>query len=142
MAQTSLSLHFPSTSSEVRRALGKICDHAEANGSKGETLGRLEIVLAEVLNNVVEHALRNEENGDIHLTTKRLAGGWRFDIYDNGVPMPGNIIPTTTLPTTNRPRRDLPEGGFGWAIVHMLAHDLSYRRKDGGNHLAFVIPET
>ncbi|MCW8841815.1 MAG: ATP-binding protein [Rhodobacteraceae bacterium] len=141
MAETQFSLRIPNRPKAVRRALVEICGRTDASGSGPDTVGRIEITLAEVLNNVVEHALRHEEEGEIHLTATRKNDGWHFDIRDGGVAMPGGIVPHPDLPGNNCPLENLPEGGFGWAIVNTLARDLHYRRRAGGNHLTFVIPE-
>lgn len=141
MADAPFILHFPSTSRDVRQALSTTCARLKAAESGPDTLGQVEIVLAEVLNNVVEHALRHEETGEITLSVTREPIGWRFDICDNGVALPGEIVPDPPLPKTDRPLNDLPEGGFGWAIVNMLSRDLSYRRQAGRNHLSFVIAD-
>lgn len=141
MADIPFSLRFPSTSRAVRSALAETCTRLKAGESGADTVGQVEIVLAEVLNNVVEHALCHEEEGEITLSVHHDDEGWRFEISDDGVAMPGGIVPHPPLPGTNRPLQDLPEGGFGWAIVNMLAHDLSYRRKAGRNHLSFVIAD-
>lgn len=141
MADIPFSLSFPSTSRAVRCALAETCARLSDGANGTDTVGQVEIVLAEVLNNVVEHALRHEEEGEILLSVSRDGDGWRFDICDDGVAMPGGIVPHPPLPETNRPLQDLPEGGFGWAIVNMLASDLSYRRKAGRNHLSFVIAD-
>ncbi len=142
MAETQFSLRFPSTPKAVRQALADICGRAEASGSGADTVGQIEIVLAEVLNNVVEHALRHEEESDIFLTARRNARGWHFAIRDKGVAIPGGSVPRPALPSTNRPLQELPEGGFGWAIVNMLARDLTYHRRAGCNHLSFTIAES
>ncbi len=142
MADVQFSLHFPGSPKAVRHALAEICGQARAGGSGPDTVGQIEIVLAEVLNNIVEHALRQEEEGEIRLNATRSTGGWRFDIRDTGIAIPGGLVPRPDLPQADRALQDLPEGGFGWAIVNMLAHDLSYRRVQGCNHLSFTITET
>ena len=34
---------------------------------------------------------------------------------------------------------DLPEGGFGWGLIHDLTQGLSYRRVAEENHVRFRI---
>ncbi len=142
MADMQFTLEFPGSPKAVRHVLTDIRGRAKEGGSGPDTVGQIEIVLAEVLNNVVEHALRHEEEGEIHLRATHTAQGWHFDIRDTGVPIPGGLVPRPDLPSPDCPLRDLPEGGFGWAIVNMLARELSYVRVDGCNHLSFSIPES
>lgn len=139
MVATPFTLRFPSTPTCVRRALSGICDHLAKAGANSETLSQVEIVLAEVLNNVVEHAMQHKDEGLIHIIATPVASGWRFEVTDEGVALPGGQIPCPPLPGTDRPLSDLPEGGFGWAIVNMLARDLRYVRRDGRNVLSFVM---
>ena len=35
---------------------------------------------------------------------------------------------------------DLPEGGFGWHLIHSLTNDLTYLRTGGCNRLRFLLP--
>ena len=141
MAETQFSLRFPSTPRGVRQTLAEISAHAAASGSDADTVGQIEIALAEVLNNVVEHALPHAAGSAIFLAARRDAHGWHFTIRDKGIAIPGGVVPRPALPSTNRPLQELPEGGFGWAIVHTLARDLTYHRRDGCNHLSFTISE-
>ncbi|WP_280514091.1 hypothetical protein [Allosediminivita pacifica] len=34
----------------------------------------------------------------------------------------------------------LPEGGFGWFLIHELARELAYRHDGGMNRLTFRLP--
>jgi serine/threonine-protein kinase RsbW len=139
MVAHSFSLHLTNTPRSVRRALAEIRDRIKASGASVDTLSRIEIALAEVLNNVVEHALQHAEDGDIQVVVTAQDGDWHFKVSDNGVALPGDGLPNPPLPKTNLPLADLPEGGFGWAIVNMLADDLRYIRKEGRNVLSFVM---
>ena len=35
---------------------------------------------------------------------------------------------------------DLPEGGWGWALIEALTTDLAYRKDGGRNTLSFRVP--
>lgn len=96
--------------------------------------GRAEIVLAEALNNIVEHAYADSQ-GEIELTIRLNGKGLSCKIIDHGLPMPGNALPSGTL---NDPA-DMHEGGFGWHLIRSLSQDLRYHRVKGQNQLTFSL---
>lgn len=96
--------------------------------------GTAELVLAEVLNNIVEHAYASE-SGDIELTLHLHQSELVCRIEDRGLPMPGERLPAGDLRPIDAD--DLPEGGFGWHLIRTLSRELNYRRIDGRNQLSF-----
>jgi serine/threonine-protein kinase RsbW len=106
-----------------------LCDLTE------ETRGTVEIVLAEALNNIVEHAYAASE-GDIEVRLCHHAPDLWCEISDVGLPMPNGTIPVGQLANID-PDDDLPEGGFGWFLIRSLAQDLAYCRVHGRNQLRF-----
>jgi serine/threonine-protein kinase RsbW len=91
-----------------------------------------ELVLAEVLNNVAEHAYCGT-SGEIEVSLERTASGIAVRVADRGQPMPQSRLPDGPDPDP----ADLPEGGFGWHLIRSLTSDLSYRRHDGWNLFSF-----
>ncbi len=100
-----------------------------------EDRGTAEIVLAEVLNNVVEHACATG-NGPILLALSLGEGLLQCRVEDEGTPMPGGALPA------GRPGDPaaLPEGGFGWHLIRLLCQSLRYERAGGRNLLSFSLP--
>ncbi len=94
-----------------------------------------EIVLAEVLNNIVEHAYA-DRSGDITLALDLQPQGLLCQINDKGAPMPDLALPEGQLQPLDR-IDDLPEGGFGWFLIRSLTEDLTYRHDAEGNCLSF-----
>ncbi|WP_108503236.1 ATP-binding protein [Paracoccus indicus] len=108
-----------------------------------DTLGRLELVLAELMNNVAEHApaagRRNEARVPvIHLCVVRHKSGLACALTDDGVSLPDDCVLPRSLPPAIP--EDLPEGGFGWFLIQDLTQALSYYRRESRNYLAFNIP--
>jgi serine/threonine-protein kinase RsbW len=101
--------------------------------------GLAQIVLAEVLNNIVEHAHDGLE-GEISVTLWRDGQGLACRIIDGGRAMPGGQLPAGGLPEIeDQPLDDLPEGGFGWHLIRSLTAGLQYRRIADRNELDFLI---
>lgn len=94
-----------------------------------------EIVLAEVLNNIVEHAYASY-GGEIEITLNRAASALECRVVDSGVPLPDGILPPGLLKPLD-PEAELPEGGFGWFLIRTLSRDLEYLRDGRFNRLSF-----
>ena len=105
-----------------------------------EEAGTMELVLAEVLNNIVEHAFADGGPGRIELTITKDALGLQCRVEDNGAPMPGGMLPAGVLPSNAVEVDELPEGGFGWFLIRDLTRELSYARDGGRNLLMFRLP--
>ncbi|ANB32936.1 serine/threonine-protein kinase RsbW [Rhodovulum sulfidophilum] len=109
------------------------------------SLGMAEIVLAEVLNNIVEHAYSGGRSGPIELRLVR-AGIWlRVDVRDYGRPMPGESLPDAEKINADMAGAEFrpetaPEGGFGWFLIRAFARDLDYSRNGNQNRLRFTVP--
>lgn len=105
-----------------------------------DALGTVEIVLAEATNNIVEHAYANEEQGVITLSSQKQQTSVCFEIIDSGVMFPGGEIPPKNSQDIDGALNTLPEGGFGWGLIHDITTELSYLREGGRNYLNFSIP--
>jgi len=104
-----------------------------------EEAGTLEIVLAEVFNNIVKHGYGDSGQGTISISLARDRHGLSCLISDEGIELPDRCL--SGLTDHPRPVPDtLPEGGFGWFLIRDLVEDLRYCRHEGRNELAFRLP--
>lgn len=130
--------------SEIRPALADLraALAAQPGGACVEALDSIEIAVAEVLNNIVEHAAPSDRFGAIRISVRAGPCGLLVCVSDDGRPLPNGAPPCAMLPELDVARADLPEGGFGWGLVQALTADLRYRRAAGRNELAlrFVCP--
>ena len=141
-SQADIHLELKGTPNEVRNALETLRQKLTAEEFAACNAGVLELVLAEVLNNVVEHALAGRSDGEIVITCNYISHCWKVEVRDNGVAMPGSELPSGIMPDLDRAVDDLPEGGFGWGLVRTLAKDIIYQRRDTGhNQLTFSVPD-
>ncbi|MBR9765555.1 MAG: ATP-binding protein [Rhodobacteraceae bacterium] len=132
-----IRLTFPSSPLSVRRALQTII--ADLQDLELEERGSVELVLAEVLNNVVEHAYGTEERGWISLECTSEPDGLHFRIRDEGRPMPEDTPPMGAPSPLPERLEKLPEGGFGWFLIRDLSRDVLYQRVGEMNELTFRI---
>lgn len=115
-------------------------------GSDRDAASRAELVLAEVMNNIVQHGTgRGKKPASdaagmavtIHLTVARHKGGLCCAVLDDGRPLPPSCL------LADAPAVDLvvpPCGGFGWPIVRALTRSLFYYREGPRNVLSFNVP--
>lgn len=122
----------------VRDGLGQLMAMGPLAGLSEDIRGTVEIVLAEALNNVVEHAYPNTP-GPILVGIDHLPPVLRVSVYDLGLPMPDGQLPKGELKPMVE-GEELPEGGFGWFLIRTLTMDLEYERDGSFNKLRFAVP--
>ena len=126
--------------------------HRRFEGAVAEdALARMELVLAEVLNNIAQHGTgAGKEPGPdaprrlsvtIHLTVTRHAGGLACAVADDGVPLPPGCLVEPDHPAAPE-LAALRAGGFGWGIIRTLARSLFHYRERNRNVLCFNIPRS
>lgn len=126
-----------STPLAVRLALRDVLDHPILSGLSKDAIGTAELVLAEALINIVEHAY-DRDDGQIEVRLYQSSGKLTCDVYDAGRPMPDGALPAGLAQIIGKDA-DLPEGGFGWFLIRTLTQNLMYRRIDARNHLSFQL---
>lgn len=130
-----MRLMFAAEPYAVRATLEGLMGFLRPRGLDEDSQGRVEIVLAEVLNNVCEHAFARVP-GRVELRLRAEGEHLAFVVIDDGEPMPGRRLPVA--PTDPARFVELmPEGGFGWFLIRSEAEALSYRRDRGRNRLSF-----
>ena len=102
-------------------------------------MGDLAIVLGEVLNNTVEHAMAGRDDGWIAVAVQERGDRLEVLVTDDGRALPPALLAggDAALPEMGDAVEDLPEGGFGWFIIHTLVDDMTYEREDGVNRMSF-----
>lgn len=125
----------PAHAIEVREALRCLRRASVLRGLSAGAIESCELVLAEAMNNIVEHAYA-EADGSLRLTLLRGRHRVICRLMDCGRPMPGLTLPPCRLPAQDD---SLAEGGYGWFLIHSLSQRLHYRRADGMNRLFIVV---
>lgn len=137
--RNALRIVISSTPLDVRRALDRVTGDLSPLELGREDRGTVELVLAEVLNNVVEHAYAGGLSGTIEITMLQCPGKLHCSVTDEGRPMPGLAPPAGREARLDVPPEAMPEGGFGWFMIRELSRDLAYRRDAGRNRLTFAL---
>lgn len=131
------TLSMPGTEESVRETLGLVRARMQALGLSDDICGNVEIALGEALNNIVEHAYA-DISGSIDILGEIKGENLLIEFRDQGHPMPDLSLPKGALPDREVALEDLPEGGFGWYLIHSLTKRLLYSRTEGGNCLSMV----
>ena len=117
MTRAETEMRFPAEAEAIRAALEDLRGSLAMAGADESLQARVELVLAEVLNNIAKHAYGPGALGPVTLRLSLGDGGVSLILRDQGVAMPGGILPKGRLPDLDVPRDALPEGGFGWHII-------------------------
>lgn len=131
------TLRVLARNASIREALADVRGRLECRGLPLEELNTVEVVLAEVMNNVAEHAYAWRRDGEMLVYLRTSPEGLHCSVTDEGRAMPDEMLPFGDGLDPATPLHDLPEGGFGWLIIRRLAHDVSYLRQQGVNQLVF-----
>jgi|SRR6056297_1351173 len=133
---TEFSLNATAREMSVRALLADTRARLRAHGLAEAMCGTVEIVLAEALNNIVEHAYAGTEAGEIGLHAVLGPGTLTFTLSDQGAPLAARDLPAGCLPDLGTGGEALPEGGFGWFLIRSLTREVRYHRADGANRLS------
>lgn len=136
-----LHLTFSASPSGIRDALARMMAAMPLSDLSDSGRGAAELVLAEALNNIAEHAYSGQA-GPVTVTLRNASRGLACLVVDQGAPMPGGTLPEgSQCDRTGLALADLPEGGFGWHLIRSLTRDLAYARIAGTNRLSFLLPQ-
>ena len=135
----SCDLSFAASPTNVRFALILVGDFLERRGLAAAR-DDVALALGEALNNIEEHAYADRSGGPVVLRVASQGARVMIDITDYGAALPDKKLPAAMMPELdNVALNDLPEGGFGWALIGAISESISYERRDNENRLAFSI---
>ncbi|MFC3118799.1 ATP-binding protein [Jhaorihella thermophila] len=130
------ALRIEASEINTRSVVQSVCGRLRLAGVAPLRAGDIEIVLAEAINNVVEHAYGQSEPGPIHISCSLRNDRLDIRINDEGRPLPDERLPPGRVADVDVPLNDLPEGGFGWFLIRSLATEVRYDRCGTRNQLS------
>jgi len=134
--ETCLELSFPATEVEASGSIARLCAGLADQGLPTHKADDVKIALAEAINNVVEHAYAGIAPAQVQVTCRLELERLDILISDTGKPLPGLRPPDGTPARIGTVLEELPEGGFGWFLIHQLTSDVHYERHKGCNRLS------
>lgn len=133
--RVSLSLTVAAQDAATGPAIAAVDAALVSVGMAEDVRLNVQIVLAEALNNVVEHGYAGVDTGVMSLGLTADRHLVQVTLTDWGQAYPDLTIPAAKTPDPMA----LAEGGYGWFLIHNLTSELAYRREDGCNCLSFQI---
>ncbi|MEM7733778.1 MAG: ATP-binding protein [Pseudomonadota bacterium] len=124
---------FQSDNQSTRNTLEHIAQAMKESALPSDFISRVEIVLAELFNNIAEHAYQDTGVGEVRCAIDMRGDTMIVEVRDQGVAMPGGEMPDGKLPEVDVDLENLPEGGFGWFIIRSQVDKLTYERIAAGN---------
>jgi anti-sigma regulatory factor (Ser/Thr protein kinase) len=113
-----LDLELPAEARSVRVAREEVGRAAERFGVDDRALDDVRLCVSEAVTNVVRHAYRGAERGEVAIHVDRVDGELEVVVRDSGVGM------------TERARD--PVGGFGLSIMRELSQSCTVSPASGG----------
>ncbi len=107
-----------------------------------ESRARLLVVgVAELVNNVIEHALDGRPDHDIVVEIQADEQQVHIRLTDRGAPAPPDLLHRVRPPRVDPDDIDgLPERGMGLYIASQLFERIDWQTRDGANILSVVAP--
>lgn len=128
-----LALCLPALDAVTPHLLRRV-DHALDGTPAASLRDDTQIVLAEAINNVVEHAYTGSGFGAVAVSVSVLATALEITLTDWGRPVPDLALcegrPDPTL---------LSEGGYGWFLIRSLTSEAQHVRVGAENRLLMRI---
>ena len=109
----------------VRAAVSGICGDFFSLGSHATSVLDFSLIITELMNNAVEHAESGVLDAEIILTEQEAI----FRLTSEGKSFDSTL--TAAMPDVEQD--ELPEGGYGLALIQALADDMEYERRENKN---------
>lgn len=116
---------IPSSADAVARLVSEITEKTREIGLASSESFQLSVCLAELLNNIVEHAHAGESDSDIEIMLHICPERIEIQCHDWGLPFAPQAGVAGSLPAT--------EGGRGLSIIQAWCDDYSVEREAQGN---------
>lgn len=133
-----LDLNIYSDLKQASEAVARVGRWLEQEHVESGCIGDVMLVLAEALNNVIEHAYGTETSGDIQIKGTLRSQTLSLQIVDKGRPFegpPDEVILNTEVYELS----EMPDGGFGWFLIKSLTEDIHFSHDGGKNKLTLVV---
>lgn len=137
--QVSLGMCFESRLEHVSLGGAAIRAMCVVRGANDQTAGAIELAAVEIATNVVLHAYRGRSDAPVRIRVRFLSDRIAVEISDTGESIPRERLTNAELPPiVPELPDDLPERGFGLALVRLLADTVDVRIENGWNVQCFT----
>ena len=126
---------FPGRFESLAKISGYVRAQAAAAGLDDAALYAIELAVDEACSNVIEHAYKGEDRGDIRLTCEDLTDAFRVIIRDRGEPFDPQTVAKPDLESSIMEREP---GGLGVFYIQNMMDHVQYHFEQTENVLTLV----
>ncbi len=131
MIMMKIKLTITGTAESIPAAVEQINDFCHQAGMGSDECFRIQVILVEALNNIVEHALAELPGSTIEIFCHTDEQNLVITTIDHGKPFSASEV---------HPMPDsLAESGRGWPIIDQWADQVKQFRDDNANHLNITL---
>lgn len=111
-------------------------DCARSAGFGDADIYAIQLAVDEAATNIIEHAYKNDESGDIDLKCESTSDGIKIVLHDHGCPFDPDNLPA---PTLNVPLEKLKPRGLGVFLIRQMMDEVEYKfNSKKGNYLTLI----
>lgn len=133
-------LRFQSGHFSTRQALLRLMNELKCLNLSHATCVNIELVLAEIFNNIVRHAYSTDQVGPIFVCGTYFGNEIYFKVEDFGCEMTDTSSMAIKEPKLPRLNDSPAEGGFGWFLISQIADRYRYWRESDKNCIEVFMP--
>jgi serine/threonine-protein kinase RsbW len=113
-----------------------IVDCARIAGFNNSDIYAIQLAVDEAATNIIEHAYKGMEAGDIDLNCEIIQDGIKIVLRDHGRPFDPKGLP---VPALNVPLEELKPRGLGVFLIHQMMDEVEYDfNAKNGNSLTMI----
>ncbi len=133
MDNTSIKLSIKSDAKNVNFVCETVGNFLKNFNVDKSIIGKVELCLAEALNNIIRHAYKNNPENLVNIKAEKSGNEIKIALIDYGIPRPPDIEPSLCFDPEDI--ENLPEGGFGLYLIENLMDENFYKTENGKNIL-------
>lgn len=126
---------FPGRFESLEKISRFVKDAAKKAGLGEEAIYGVELAVDEACSNIIEHAYRGEDLGEIECTCEVTHQGLKITLTDHGHPFNPSAVPKPELSTSLEDRR---KGGLGLFFIDQMMDEARYEFAPGKNRLILI----
>jgi serine/threonine-protein kinase RsbW len=113
-----------------------VVDCARSAGFNDADIYAIQLAVDEAATNIIEHAYKGNEPGDIDLKCEPIRDGIKIVLSDHGRPFDPDSLPE---PTLNVPIEELKPRGLGVFLIRQMMDEVEYQfDPETGNSLTMI----
>lgn len=130
------SRKFPSRLENLQDIGDFIVNCAKTAGFGDADIYAIQLAVDEAVTNIIEHAYKHDESGNIDLKCESTNDGIKIVLHDHGCPFDPDTLPE---PRFNVPLEELKPRGLGVFLIRQMMDEVEYKfNSKKGNYLTLI----